>query len=242
MKEIITFFGAEPKVGTTMIAQSFAEELVARKKKCLLIFASSNMFDEYLKKDDSSVSLDNLLNIDPDNLKKGDVQRVITSSGGLHHIKGSTRPLQIRYFSEKLIPKITELAEYEYIVIDGGSNYHFPLPVSSILAATKTFYVLTQDAKAINRFTATNSLILKSPALTNDSEKAIVINKFSKKSGVYTDQIIKDMFGYDVYPVSRVMGGETCEANQTTLYKTNKTFRANIVELVNSVLGGGSNV
>lgn len=241
MKEVITFFGAEPKVGTTMLAQSVAEDLASKKKKCLLICASSNMEDSYLKSETSKASIDNLLNIQPEKLKLSDIQKIILSSGNLDYIRGSARPLQVRYFSENLIPKIVELVDYDYIIIDGGSNYHFPLPISSLLAATKIFYVLLQRSRAINRFALTQNLILNSPALKTDAKKAIVVNKYEKKGSLFPDETFTDRFKLPMYTVNKVAGSTSCEINNTTLYKTNKNYKTNISSLVNVITGGDNN-
>ena len=240
MKKVITFFGAESKVGTTMLAQSVAEELAARKKSCLLIFASSEMYDNYLKEDNSIVSLDNLSDINPENLKLQDVKKVITKANGLEYIKGSNKPLKIRYFSEKLIPKIVKLAPYDYIVVDGGHNYHFPLPVSSLLAATDMYYVLTQNAKAVNRFKDTISLILNAPALKTVAEKTIIVNKHSKE-GVYTPEMISEITGLAYLAVPRVPNAKTCEINQHTLNRMSKPYKTSIASMVDNIVGGGSN-
>ena len=74
MKEIITFFGGEAKVGTTMICQSFAEELALRGKQVLLLFASSELYDNYIQSDESA-GIDELRELE--NVTQGDVKKLI---------------------------------------------------------------------------------------------------------------------------------------------------------------------
>ena len=52
MNKIISFFGADYSVGTTMTAQSTAEILAENRKKVLLILASSNPLMDYFKTGD----------------------------------------------------------------------------------------------------------------------------------------------------------------------------------------------
>ena len=78
MNKIISFFGADYSVGTTMTAQSTAEILAENRKKVLLILASSNPLMDYFKTGDIiNRSIDELRpSLRAENLTKEEVMNI----------------------------------------------------------------------------------------------------------------------------------------------------------------------
>lgn len=238
LKEVITFFGADAKVGTSMIAQSVAEELAAKKKDVLLIFASQELYDEYIDTDDNHTSIDDIHLVLPDKLQPADISHITQSHNGFDYIKGTVRATELRFFHEEVINAIIHLVakKYDYIIIDGGHNYQYPLPVYSLLAASKRVYVLTQDYRTVARFNNTLKTILKSRVFTTLANEQILINKYSKNEGIYSLDNIKEMFGLGVKTLPKAKAGATCEANRETLMKVDRAYRAAIAEFTQSLI------
>lgn len=220
MAKVITFFGADAKVGTSMLAQSIAEELTARKKKTLFIQASSLEHDSYIDTK-GAMTIDELWPIDPEELTEADVKRIILKHNGLSFIAGIVHPFKMRYFSEILLVKIRELMDkdFDYIVIDGGRDYQYPLPLSALLAADLRYYVMVPDQRSVERFNSTNEHLLKNPHLNTNLNlySAIVVNKWVKNLGVYSPDQIEKNFGMDIHVVPAVANAAACEVTKQTL-------------------------
>ena len=237
MREVITFFGAEPKVGTTMVAQSVAEELLNAGYKTLLIFASSELYDAYLNTESNETSIDDLRELE--RLEPKDISRVIKTVSGLDYIKGVVKPFKIRYFNPNILPELIEVVrnKYDYIVIDGGSNYQYPLPISALLAADRRFFVVTQNPKAVLKLNNLMETLLASPVFKKKKTKdELIVNKHAK-DGVYSTDNIQKLLNLNASVVSNVPGSASCEATKQTLNKINKTYRANISDITKKILG-----
>lgn len=233
MKDVITFFGGEAKAGTTMLCQSFAEELALKGKRVLLIFASSELYDNYMQIDETA-GLDDLRELEE--VTMADVKRLIRKKGDLSFIKGVERPFLIRYFSVELIQKICDAVgnDYDYIVVDGGSNYQYPLPVSALNAATKRYYVLTAKARCVARFRTTHTLLLKSPAVGLTERDEIILNKYIKNAGAYSQDDVASLFSFKVSTVPKASAGSTCEVTRQTIAA--KAYRQSIKALCDKFL------
>lgn len=234
MKEIITFFGGEAKVGTTMICQSFAEELALRGKQVLLLFASSELYDNYIQSDESA-GIDELRELE--NVTQGDVKKLINKKGNLFFISGVRRPFLIKYFSPELIKNICCVVEdeFDYIVVDGGSNYQYPLPMSALSAATKRYFVIIPKARCIARFRTFHGLLLKSPTVGISQKDEIILNKFYKNANAYSPEDISDIFSLAVNTVPKATAGSTCEITRQTI--SEKNYRQSINCLCDRLLG-----
>lgn len=241
LNEVITFFGADAKVGTSMIAQSVAEELAAKKKNVLLIFASQELFDEFLNTEDNHTSIDDIHLTDPAKLTFNDMEHIIQKTGTFDYIKGCVRPTELRFYHEDILKSIITLVQkrYDYVIIDGGHNYQYPLPVYSLLVATKRVYVVTQDYKTIARFNSTVKTILAADALKTLASEEIVLNRYNKNDGIYSAENIKEIFELPITLVPRAKGGASCEANHQTLSRVDRGFKAAIAELTNRLTNGG---
>lgn len=233
MKEIITFFGGEPKAGTTMICQSFAEELALKGKRVLLLFASSELYDNYMQSDESA-GIDELRDLE--NITEEDVKKLIRTKGNLSFINGIRRPFLIKYFSPELIGKICDImaGSFDYIVVDGGSNYQYPLPISALRAASWRYFVLTPKARCISRFRTAYGLILKSPTVGVTEREEIILNKFARNATAYSPEDVAAMFSLEVNVVPKAVAGSTCEITRQTIGE--KNYRQSIGSLCDRFL------
>ena len=236
MKEVITFFGADAKVGTTMLAQSFAELLAGKKARILLIFASQEMHDSFLNLSENDCNtIDSLRDIE--NLKREDIDAIIMKNGNYDYIGGIKSPFKLRCFKPTLIGEIIEIIgiDYDYVIIDGGHNYQYPLPISSLLCATRRFFVLDQSPRSVSRFRDLDELVLKSNEFKEIGKRdKIIINKEDRKTAIYSIDQITALFGRNVLSIPMVSGGREAEANCKTFSKQ-KAFTNALTEVAGSI-------
>ncbi|MEG0156205.1 MAG: hypothetical protein RR626_03545 [Anaerovoracaceae bacterium] len=157
MKErVITIVGATAEVGTTMIAQSIAEEL-SKENKVLFIMASSNTGLDYLNYDGKAVgSLDDLRTaIEEKALRKREVEGILITDKGMQVLPPIKDLIKARYYNATTLEDIHVCigADYDYLVIDGGGNVQMPLCVASLCVTDMELYVVvTQQEKMIKRY------------------------------------------------------------------------------------------
>ncbi len=228
MKDVITFFGGEAKVGTTMICQSFAEELAAKGKRVLLLFASSELYDNYMQSDETA-GIDELRDLEE--ITEEDVRKVIRTKGNLSFVSGITRPFLIKYFSPELIKNICDAMadKFDYIVVDGGSNYQYPLPLSALRAATKRYFVIMAKSRCVSRFRTVHGLLLKSPAVGITKRDELILNGFARNASAYSPEDIGALFSMDVNIVPKAAAGSACEITRQTI--SEKNYRLSISSL-----------
>ena len=232
-KKIITFFGAEAKVGTTMIAQSFAEGLAAKKQKVLFICASGESHDIYIgdQQLNKPSSIDGLRGLE--DITKRDVQNVIASNGKFDIIGGVRALLQAKYFDVKVISKIIDhtYPEYDFIIIDGGHDFQMPLPATSLLNATKRYFVVNGTKRSFDRLHTLQDMILESQQFKTfeqkEEEDMILLNKDDRKENIFSAEQFASGIGMPVVKVPKVNGGYECEVTNQTLM--NKPIFANAI-------------
>lgn len=236
--KVITFFGAEAKVGVTMIAQSVAEELVQRGKRVLLVFASSEMFDCYIQGAEAvKTGIDDLIDIE--DISEADIRHVISKQGELSYIKGIMRPLRIKRllnpggFFMKLIA-LTE-RDFDYMIIDGGHNYQYPLPVGSLLAAEKCFFVLSPKARAFSRFRVLSEILIMTISDNMCKDREIILNRISGRDDAYNSGHAKELFGMEVSGVHEAASSSACEVMNQVLSRVNRTFKREIAAIADRI-------
>lgn len=237
--KVITFFGAEAKVGTTMIAQSVAEELVQRGMRVLTVFASSEMFDCYVQGSDTvKAGIDDLIDIG--DFDEKDIKHVVSKEGGLSYIKGIMRPLRIkRLLNPKgFFDRLIELTkkDYDYMIIDGGHNYQYPLPVGALLAAEKCFFLLTPKARAFSRFGVLSEILLVTISGAMCEDREIILNKVNGRENAYNINNTRELFGMEVSRIHEAASGSACEVMNQTLSKVSRTFKKEIAQITDRLM------
>lgn len=234
MSKIITFFGGDTQVGTTMIAQSVAEILANKyDKKVLLILASSNIGIDYMNKETDKNFDDIRLNLFENTLTKAEVQDTICTYGKIDFIPPITDTTTIKYYSINTINTIRNLMEddYELFIVDGGSNLNNPLSISSLKDADERYYVVTQSYKCLNRYLYINRKILSPLNYTGD----VIVNRYVNQSFAYN---IKDILNIlekeEVLSIAMSNDGNLAEATNDTLISDN-VFLRDINKLVDKI-------
>lgn len=246
----ITFFGGDAKVGTTMLAQCVAEVLAQRGEKVLLIFASSEKYDSFIPDaEGTGLGLDYIIGFSP---KHEDIERITNNNGLINYIKGANKIAQVKKFSPYCLTEVKSLAvdSYDYILIDGGHNYQYPLPCSALLAGDRRYYVMEGCNRSLDRLSDTLDNIVSAMAnknnaklkvhIENQSGDKIVLNKYDRAKAAVTADIVEGKFKKKVLTVPLATNGYAAETNNKTLYMApgvTKAFQTAINAIADDIEG-----
>ena len=118
MKKIIGFFGGDNQVGTTMIAQSFAEVLQQRGNKVLYLMGSGKFGEEFLPLS-SRHSIDDLkASIRSGKVTAEDMYQNLEEVRGLWVLPGVRNQLAAWYFTENT---------FEVLLSEIGDDFDYPI-------------------------------------------------------------------------------------------------------------------
>lgn len=187
------FFGADGKVGTTMVAQSVAEFISKNKDlKVLLTFMDGTPGTDYTNKtfpysiDNMKINLMNkILNVNE--LKDSCVKL----NDNLYAIQG-TRTLPIRrHYKPKHIEYFVHLLseEFDVIIIDAGSNIELGMTIGALNGTPNRFLVATQQDKTIENFNMMNDQVLSKLKIDNFM---LIVNKYIEDNSLLSPVNIAD--------------------------------------------------
>ena len=181
MSKSIAFFGADSGVGTTMTAASIAAALKARKNKVLLLLTSSEIDENWFM---PSASSDLGVLLRRTKLDKNDLANAITKTDSFDFIRGSRDPLKKQFYDIKMMPSIMSLLsnDYDYIIIDAGSDVSLPLSCSALMYSDRRFYVFDGGAKSTGRFLISKEMVIDGLGLDMTNDK-LILNKESRRVG-----------------------------------------------------------
>ena len=153
MEKVIGFFGGDHQVGATMVAQSFAEVLQQRGKKVLYLMGSGKFGEEFLPLSGKH-SIDDLkASVRSGRVTAEDFYQNLEQIRGLWVLPGVRNQLTAGYFTENtfevLLSEVSE--DFDYVVIDGGSDANLGITISALNTADHRFFVTTQQSKSIRR-------------------------------------------------------------------------------------------
>ncbi|MBK5253199.1 MAG: AAA family ATPase [Peptostreptococcaceae bacterium] len=235
MEKVITYFGTDSGVGTTMIAQSVSENLTKEGKKVLLMLCSGNYGNDYIITDEEA-SLDDIkANLISGYLGKEDIEGILIKINGLDIMPGIRDITRIKYYLEDDLDKIISVVrdDYDYIVIDGGCNINYGITVSSLLVADKIYFIITQQEKSIRRFINEYYSVLYPMKI----EGRLISNKYVTDYGNHGISEIESFIGKEpAINVEYAKEGWIAEIRKTTLLSDAK-FKAGIENIVSDITG-----
>ncbi len=204
MAEIYTFFGADSKVGVTMTAQSLAMALAELKSndKIILLNIDGDDGQTFTKSDKPGFNAikQSLLN----NLTT--IREVLDScdnEDNLWTLSGFSDMLSISQFEPAHFAYLISLLEneFDYILIDAGSNLNSGLTVGALDASpyisettAKNILVTTQQASALKKFQKVDSNILKKAKFSFDE---LIINKYNNSRFLPVIQTVTRNYGFE---------------------------------------------
>ena len=235
MCNIISFFGGDTQVGTTMISQSVALSLGKSKKKVLLMLCSGNYGNDFMSLS-SEYSLDDIkVNLSSNNICKEDVDGILLNQGEFKVLPGVKDITRVKYYREDDVGKITSVikSDYDYIIIDAGSNVNYGINISSLLEADKVYFIVTQQEKSIRRFVNTYYKVLYPLNITGK----VINNKFREEYGNNSLLELEEVIGRgDFININYSHDSWMAEIKHSTLLNDNK-FKNGIMEIICDITG-----
>lgn len=246
MDKVITFYGSDHGVGTTMIAQSCAEILSDEGYKVLLISASRNSGNEFLNiealNDNGAGGIDDLKNnLSNSVLTREDIDSVIVNvKNNMDFLQGSKNPLFLRHYRPEHIESLISLLQddYDLVIIDAGCDPNNPLLIGAILQAKKTFLVTTQSPKAAQRYKKLVNFVYGNfPELA----PGLIVNRFISSPALFSATEISEVYGREIIEtISYEADGREVEAAKSTLVSHSRAFKDSITKIANVISEGVS--
>lgn len=239
-RNAVTFFGADSKVGTTMTAQSVAENLAQNTNaKIGLLMLHGYRGTEYVKDDNISLGLDNLkVKLINNILTKEELMANCIQKDNLYILPGINNILDVRQYHPEHIEELINLAAqcFNIVIIDAGSckglDFSAGITISGLNLARHIYFVTTQQNLPYDLFDKNKNQILDLLQIKTESFY-LVVNKYFKTDGILTpDQLAKQ---YNMTLASYIPNmdyrGWECEFNNSTLLSTNKEYDYEIEQL-----------
>lgn len=194
---IITFFGADSKVGTTMIAQSTAELLAKNTGlRVGLLFLNNSPSNYYLRKNDK-LGIDGIKNklfnniLTPAEL----IDSCIQTIPNLFILTGIEYLLDARQYHPEYIDRLIKLAaeKLNIIIIDAGSNVDSGITIAALNATKYRYLVTTQQEIIRKNFERIDRQVLKQLHI-DSSSFMLVLNKYISSNNIYSAVQLAELY------------------------------------------------
>ena len=188
---VTTFFGADSKVGCTMVTQVVAEELANTlpEAKVLVLHLDGTPGTYYVKERIGS-GIDSLkAAITTGVLNLDELISICGVDENLYTLKGTTSKTERHIvYTTDMIDKLLKVVGkgFDYILIDAGSNIDSPLTVGSLISGLidKKVLVNTQQKVTFENFIVTDNQVLTPLNIDFD---CMIINKFAFSAGKFLE-------------------------------------------------------
>ncbi len=178
MKRKIGFFGGDGQTGTSVVSLSFGILLAERGKKVLYISGSGNCGDCFFRSETGG-SLDDLkAAVRSGSVQKEELMQFLDQKGNLWVLPGVRNPLTVSRFPENTYETLLKSVEdeFDYMVIDGGSDLRRALTVSALNYCEDRYFVITQQAKTVGRFVQWQKQVLRPLMIPVN----LIVNRYRK--------------------------------------------------------------
>lgn len=194
---IITFFGADSKVGTTMVAQSTAELLAKNSGlKVGLLFLNNNPSNYYIRKKDK-LGIDGIKNKLFNNILTSAelVDSCLQTSPNLFILTGVEYFLDVRQYQPEYIDRLIKLAaeRLNIIIIDAGSNIDSGIAIAALNATKYRYLVTTQQENIRKNFERIDRQVLKQLQI-DSSSFMLVLNKYVSSNNIYSAVQLAELY------------------------------------------------
>lgn len=194
---IITFFGADSKVGTTMIAQSTAELLAKNTGlKVGLLFLNNNPSNYYIRKKDK-LGIDGIKNKLFNNILTSSelVDSCLQTAPNLFILTGVEYLLDARQYQPEYIDRLIKLAaeRLNIIIIDAGSNIDSGIAIAALNATKYRYLVTTQQENIRKNFERIDRQVLKQLQIDSGSFM-LVLNKYVSSNNIYSAAQLAELY------------------------------------------------
>jgi|GEM_PF-825400 len=248
IENVITFFGADNKVGTTMIAHSVAEMMAMHTDLSIgLLCLNNNPSREYLKSN-INTGIDNIKIKLFNNVLNADelVQVCVKENDALYILPGVDYSPDARLFMPEHITRLINMAskKFDIVLIDAGSNIDSGLAIASLKLAKARYLIITQQEVVRKNFKRIENQVLQSLGL--DIKKfMLIVNKYIGSDFMYNSQQLSNMYGAilaTVIPHADFFGWKAEIEEQTLLhyglrsYNNQIDYLCKIISLQNQIV------
>ncbi len=184
MKNIITFYSADNKVGTTMLCQSTAELIAKNKpqKKILIAHFDGNTGTEYTEK--HQYCLDDIrLQLISDVLSLEDFLSICSCNGNLYSLEGCKNILIRKFYEPNQVKKLFDLLKdfFDLIIVDAGCSDR-GLTMGALMYSDVNILVTTQQKSAHTKYMKMKELVFGELSINFE---LLVVNQFTYSSGSF---------------------------------------------------------
>ncbi|MGD9677616.1 MAG: hypothetical protein AB7V16_04490 [Vulcanibacillus sp.] len=234
---IITFFGADSKVGTTMIAHSVAEILAMNTEiKIGLLFLNNQPSTNYLK-NKNKISLDDIKIKLFNNILKSDeiFDFCIKEENELYILPGANYIPDMRQYHPEHIDKLIQIAanKFNLIIIDAGSNFDSGLAIAALNSTQNKYLVATQQETVRGNFERIANQLF-SHLKIDVCDFVLIVNKYIKSNHIYTAGQTADLYKMMLatfIPHLEFIGWQAEIDRKTLIHYENETFNNQIDQL-----------
>lgn len=195
-KNIITFFGADTKVGTTQIAQCVAERITEKTdSKVCLIFLDGEVGTEY-------TNIDFKNNIDSIKIKL--ISGLVTveeildvaemgRDKKLLIIEGTRSILYRKEYQPEHISQLLNVLSLacDVVVVDAGSYIDRAMSISALTATNHRYLVTTQQANSLRRYNEKRPIL----EILSLDDFQVIVNKHMQEGILLTNYDVAKTYG-----------------------------------------------
>lgn len=240
--KLFTFFGADGKVGTTMLAQSTAERLSKISDRVVYISLDGSLGDDYSQFESKFGLGDIKSKLQTKILSRAELEEICTKCrAGYYVLPGIKSILLRRQFHPEHISYLLTLLKqvFDIVIIDVGANIELGTSVAGLNATPNRFLVTTQQHIAYKRFNNLKKQVLD---LMGMDHYMLILNKYVESSSLEDSIRLEDKYcGTLVTTVPHSEYGWQCEQEQRTLIQMKDSqYMASIeriCEVITSHLG-----
>ncbi len=236
---VFTFYGADSKVGTTMVAQSVAEFIAENTElKVLTIFLSGKSSDYYVNVTNPP-TLDILkTKLFSEILSDTEVMHnCVKVKDNLYMLFGISMFLERRQYEPKHIETLFKIikSNFDCVIVDAGSYVELGCTLGAIHETNHRYLVTNTSLNTLNDYTDLRQQVLN--RLKVDSAK-LVINKYGENEVYSGDELSKLYCSEFLCNIPLIENSLACEYEKKTLLSfEDKEYNTAIEIIINDILG-----
>lgn len=240
---IFVFYGADEKVGTTMISQSVAEMISQNKDlRVFYTFLGGTPGVDYLNAN-FTMSLDDIkVKLFNNILSVNELLDACVKFKNLYVLKGVVSLLYRRHYHPKHIEHLLKLLskEFDVVIIDAGSNIELGMTIGALNSTPNKFLVATQQEKSLCNFNIIKEQIFSKLKINNFM---LIVNKYIENDTLYNPfQVAETYKSPFLCKLPYLEWGWQCEKEKRTLLNFNNAEYVKGIEAIVSVISKNLNI
>ena len=237
--EVFNFFGADEKVGTTMVCQCLAEALATDYPE--------ESIGIYHLDGNPGVSYSATVKYAPsgmDDLKAAILSKVLTkeellsacsiTNGNLYELKGMCDYSRRKHFTPEAAAYLLSIEAFDLAIVDCGSNFEMPLALGALQLGRNNILVTTQQQTAVEKYMAVKKQIFEPLGVHFATG---IVNKYIRELQLADAQRVCQNYEFDqVFTLPFSEYGWQCERDAASLFRfENSLYQKEVHRLVERV-------